>query len=91
LADAAASADLIAFLQALPEGRKRRGVRYPQWLLLLISILSGCRSARDLERFAKRHHQACSAALGLEFPNAPCAPPFSTCFSGLNWSSSLAF
>jgi hypothetical protein len=31
--------DLIAFLQALPEGRKRRGVRCPQWLLLLIAIL----------------------------------------------------
>jgi len=49
LADPAASADLIAFLQALPEGRKRRGVRYPQWLLLLMAILgslSGCRSAR---------------------------------------------
>jgi hypothetical protein len=56
-----ANADLVAFLQALPEGRKRRGVRYPQWLLLLMAILgilSGCRSARDLERFAKRHHQA---------------------------------
>jgi len=56
LANPAATADLIAFLQALPEGRKRRGVRYPQWLLLLMAILgilSGCRSARDLERFAK--------------------------------------
>ena len=67
---------MIAFLQALPEGRKRRGVRYPQWLLLLMAILgilsSGCRSARDLERFAKRHHQAFSAALDLELPKAPC-------------------
>jgi hypothetical protein len=44
--------DLIFFLRALPEGHQRRGVRYPQWLLLLIAILgilSGCRSARDLE------------------------------------------
>ena len=60
MAQSYASADLIAFLQALPEGRKRRGVRYPQWLLLLMAILgilSGYRSARDLERFAKRHHQ----------------------------------
>jgi hypothetical protein len=67
LAQSSASADLIAFLHALPEGRKRRGVRYPQWLLLLMAILgilSGCRSARDLERFAKRHHQAFGAALG---------------------------
>jgi hypothetical protein len=50
----AATADLIAFLQALPEGLRRRGVRYPQWLLLLMaifSILRGCRSVRDLERY----------------------------------------
>ena len=39
LADPAGTADLIAFLQALPEGRKPRGVRYPQWLLLLMAIL----------------------------------------------------
>ena len=79
MADPAASADLIAFLQALPEGRKRRGVRYPQWLLLLMAIfgiLSGCRSARDLERFAKRHHQAFGAALDLELPKAPCDSTF---------------
>lgn len=62
MADSAASADLIAFLQALPEGRKRRGVRYPQWLLLLkaiFGILSGCYSARD-----------------LELPKAPCDSTF---------------
>jgi len=73
------SPDLIAFLQALPEGRQRRGVRYPQWLLLLMAILgilSGCRSARDLERFAKRHHQAFGAALDLELPKAPCDSTF---------------
>jgi hypothetical protein len=79
LANPAASADLIAFLQALPEGRKRRGVHYPQWLLLLMAILgivSGCRSARDLQRFANRHHQAFGAALGLELPKAPCDSTF---------------
>ena len=69
-----ASADLIKFLQSLPDGRKRRGVRYPQWLLLLmaiIGILSGCRSDRDLERLAKRGHQECCSALGMELPKAP--------------------
>ena len=74
-----ANADLVAFLQALPEGRKRRGVRYPQWLLLLMAILgilSGCRSARDLERFAKRHHQAFAAALDVDMPKAPCDSTF---------------
>ncbi|WP_296365250.1 hypothetical protein, partial [Vulcanococcus sp. Clear-D1] len=39
MADPAATADRIAFMQALPEGRKRRGVRYSQWLLLLMAIL----------------------------------------------------
>jgi len=79
LAQPSASADLIAFLQSLPECRKRRGVRYPQWLLLLMAILgilSGCRSARDLERFAKRHNQAFGAALDLELPKAPCDSTF---------------
>jgi hypothetical protein len=32
-------ADLIGFFQGLPEGRKRRGIRYPQWFLLLLAIL----------------------------------------------------
>jgi hypothetical protein len=79
LAQSSASPDLIAFLQTLPERRKRRGVRYPQWLLLLMAILgilSGCRSARDLERFAKRHHQVFGAALDLELPKAPCDSTF---------------
>ncbi|MCP9801926.1 transposase family protein [Synechococcus sp. RedBA-s] len=91
MAQPAATADLIAFLQSLPEGRKRRGVRYPQWLLLLMAILgilSGCRSARDLERFAKRHRQAFSTALGLELQNAPPAiRPSYTCLRGSSWSS----
>lgn len=75
MADPAATAHLIAFLQALPEVLKSRGVRYYQCLLLLMAILgifSGCRSARNLERFAKRHHQAFAAALDLELPKAPC-------------------
>ncbi|MCP9895383.1 ISAs1 family transposase [Vulcanococcus limneticus Candia 3F8] len=76
---AAPSSDLISFLQSLPEGRKRRGVRYPQWLLLLMAILgilSDCRSARDLERFARRHRQAFSQALDLELCSAPCDSTF---------------
>jgi hypothetical protein len=75
LADPAARAIPLAFVQALPEARKRRGVRYPKWLLLLMAILgirSGCRSDRDLERFAKRHHHPFCSALELEFSKAPC-------------------
>jgi hypothetical protein len=67
-------ADLISFLKAIPDGRYRRGVRYPQWFLLLVAvrgILSGCRSSRDLEAFAKRHREALNAALGLNFKRWP--------------------
>ncbi len=31
--DFSADADLISFLKAIPDGRYRRGVRYPQWYL----------------------------------------------------------
>ena len=72
--DQAGANDLISFLKAIPDGRYRRGVRYPQWFLLLVAvlgILSGCRSSRDLEAFARRHRQALNQALGLDFKRWP--------------------
>ena len=72
--DQGVPADLISFLKAIPDGRYRRGVRYPQWFLLLVAvlgILSGCRSSRDLEAFAKRHREALNVALGLNFKRWP--------------------
>ena len=52
-----AAADLITLLQALPSCRMRRGVRYPQWWMLLVAILlailSGQGSLVGMERFAK--------------------------------------
>jgi hypothetical protein len=72
--DQNAPSDLIGFLKAIPDGRFRRGVRYPQWFLLLVAvlgILSGCRSSRDLERFARRHREALNQALGLEYKRWP--------------------
>ena len=53
-----AASDLISFLKALPDCRMRRGVRFPQWWMLLVailSILSGQGSLVGMERFAKRH------------------------------------
>ena len=47
----------------------RRGIRHPQWFLLLVAILgilSGCRSSRDFERFARRHRTTLNLALGLD-------------------------
>ena len=80
--DQAVPDDLISFLKAIPVGeafsegvgRYRRGVRYPQWFLLLVAvlgILSGCRSSRDLEAFARRHREALNQALDLDFKRWP--------------------
>jgi len=72
--DQSSPADLISFLKAIPDGRYRRGVRYPQWFLLLVTvlgILSGCRSSRDLEAFAKRHREALNQTLELNFKRWP--------------------
>ena len=69
-----AADDLISFLKAIPDGRYRRGVRDPQWFLLLVAvlgILSGCRSSRDPEAFARRHREALNQALGLDFKRWP--------------------
>ncbi|MFN6131911.1 MAG: hypothetical protein ACK46L_03190 [Synechococcaceae cyanobacterium] len=35
----AAASDLISFLKALPDCRMRRGIRLPQWWMLLVAIL----------------------------------------------------
>jgi hypothetical protein len=72
--DQSAPDDLISFLKAIPDGRYRRGVRYPQWFLLLVAvlgILSGCRSSRALEAFAKRHREALNQVLDLDFKRWP--------------------
>jgi len=61
----------------------RRGVRFPQWFLLLMAvlgILSGCQSLRDLERFALRHHAALNQALGLELKRPPTDSTFRDLF-----------
>ena len=72
--DQSTPADLISFLKTIPDSRYRRGVRYPQWFLLLVAvlgILSGCRSSRDLEAFAKRHREVLNQTLGQDFKRWP--------------------
>jgi len=76
--DQAAPDDLISCFKVIPVGEAfsagvclcSRGVRYSQWFLLL-AILSGCRSSRDLEAFAKRHRAALNDAFGLNFKRWP--------------------
>ena len=69
-----AARDLISFLKALPDCRMRRGVRFPQWWMLLVailSILSGQGSLVGMERFAKRHRQTLNELLGTDFGKSP--------------------
>ena len=71
---AATDLDLISYLRSIPDARMRRGVRFPAWYLLLVSvlgILSRCQSLRDLERFAIRHHAVLTEALGIELRRPP--------------------
>jgi hypothetical protein len=70
----AAASDLISFLKALPDCRMRRGIRFPQWWMLLVailSILSGQGSLVGMERFAKRHRQTLNELLGTDFGKSP--------------------
>jgi hypothetical protein len=71
---AATDLELISYLKAIPDARMRRGVRFPAWYLLLVSvlgILSRCQSLRDLERFARRHHGVLTEVLGEELRRPP--------------------
>jgi len=66
--------NLISYLKSIPVARMRRGVRFPAWYLLLVTvlgILSCCQSLRDLERFAIRHHAVLTKALGIELRRPP--------------------
>jgi hypothetical protein len=69
-----APSDLISFLKALPDCRMRRGIRFPQWWMLLVAILailSGQGSLVGMERFAKRHRQTLNELLGTDFGKSP--------------------
>jgi hypothetical protein len=64
----------MSFLKALPDCRMRRGIRFPQWWMLLVailSILSGQGSLVGMERFAKRHRQTLNELLGTDFGKSP--------------------
>ena len=52
----------------------RRGIRFPQWWMLLVailSILSGQGSLVGMERFAKRHRPTLNELLGTDFGKSP--------------------
>ena len=69
-----AATDLISFLKALPDCRMRRGVRFPQWWMLLVAILailSGQGSLLGMERFVKRHRKTLNELLGTHVAKPP--------------------
>jgi hypothetical protein len=69
-----AATDLISFLKALPDCRMRWGMRYPQWWMLLVailSILSNKGSLMGMERFAKRHRITLNNLLGTDVAKPP--------------------
>ena len=52
----------------------RRGIRFPQWWMLLVailSILSGQGSLVGMERFAKRYRETLNELLGTDFGKSP--------------------
>ncbi len=53
----------------------RRGIRFPQWWMLLVvailSILSGQGSLMGMERFAKRHRKTLNELLGTHVAKPP--------------------
>ena len=53
----------------------RRGIRFPQWWMLLVvailSILSGQGSLLGMERFAKRHRKTLNKMLGTHVAKPP--------------------
>jgi hypothetical protein len=66
LQNPSAATDLISFLKALPDCRIRRGIRYPQWWMLLVAILailSNQGLLMGMERFAKRHRMTLNELL----------------------------
>ncbi|MFM2124808.1 MAG: hypothetical protein RL328_1259 [Acidobacteriota bacterium] len=78
---------LIEFLKSIPDCRKTRGVRFPQWYLLLMTLLgtlSGMSSLHGLERFGQRHAKALCEILGLEFRGVPADSTYRLLFSKLD-------
>jgi len=74
LQNPSAATDLISFLKALPDCRMRRGIRYPQWWMLLVAILaiiSNQGSLMGMERFAKRHRKTLNELLGTQVAKPP--------------------
>lgn len=66
--------NLIQSLQNIRDLGAVHGRRYPLWLIMLLvimGIMSGCRSYYALEDFGVRHYQALCEQLGLKLKRLP--------------------
>lgn len=66
--------NLIQSLQNIRDFRAIHGRRYPLWLIMLLvimGIMSGCRSYYALEDFGVRHYEALCEKLGLTLNRLP--------------------
>jgi len=66
--------NLIQSLQNIRDFRAVHGRRYPLWLIMLLvimGIMSGCRSYYALEDFGVRHYEALCEKLGLTLNRLP--------------------
>ena len=87
LENPAAATGLIGFLKALPDCRLRRGIRYPQWWMLLVAILailSNQGSLLGMERFAKRHRKTLNELLSTHIAKPPSDSTFRLLLSQLD-------
>ena len=87
LENPAAATDLISFLKALPDCRMRRGIRFPQWWMLLVAILailSNQGSLMGIERFGKRHRKTLNHYLGTHILKSPSDSTFRLLFAQLD-------
>ena len=65
----------------------RRGIRFPQWWMLLVAILailSGQGSLLGMERFAKRHRKTLNQLLGTHIAKSPSDSTFRWLLSQLD-------
>lgn len=71
---------LIEQLKQIPDPRKKRGQRYPLWLLMFLALLGslcGYYGYRPLAQFVKAHRRKLCRLLELS-PDTPLMPSFST-------------
>lgn len=79
---------LIDYLKQIPDFRRTAGLRHPQWLILLLiimSIMSGKYGYRGIGRFIERHRRALIEQLSLPKARVPSYSTIRRSMIGLNY------